>query len=188
MFSRYLPPLDYVRSKGLAVYSFFGIPSEEANEVSKALLDFEKNPGGVDDSIDLKMFMEKYCLDNKHVMKVIWLEYFPLLLKKMKPEALEKVRNTEAVPDLLIFTCFLVFFLSIEESLLGDFVYWIYFTQKGIEITKEKMIELASKLGHSKQEKGKKLLQKRVAAIERSTKVSHSKHSNLQYCTSSFCN
>lgn len=176
IYSKPAPPLEFVRSKDLAIYSFFGIPAEDSSEFSKALLDFENDPGSTEDAVDFKGFIDKYCPQNSRLMKVIWLEYFSLLVKKMKPEAFEKAKNTEANPDLLIFTCFLLFFLTLEKSLLSDFTYWIYFGNdskrgtKEAEVSPEKLKELVNLFGKSKVEKEKKLLKKRLEHMETSTK------------------
>ena len=177
VYSKPAPPLEFVRSKDLAVYSFFGIPAEDSSEFSKALLDFEQDPGSNEDTVNFKGFIDKYCPQNSRLMKVIWLEYFSLLVKKMKPEVVEKAKNTEANPDLLIFTCFLLFFLTLEKSLLSDFTYWIYFGNdskrgtKEAEVSPENLKELAKLFGKSKVEKEKKLLKKRLEHMETSTKV-----------------
>ena len=177
VYSKPAPPLEYVRSKDLAIYSFFGIPPEDSSEFSKALLDFEEEPGSIEDTVNFKCFIDRYCPLNAGLMKVIWLEYFSLLSKKMKPEAAEKAKNTEANPDLLIFTCFLLFFLTLEKSVLSDFTYWIYFGNdskrgtKDAEVSPEKLKELAKLFGKSKVEKAKKLAKKRIEELEKSTKV-----------------
>ena len=133
--------------------------------------------------VDVKKFLKTYCPTPrcKYVFKLLWKEYTELIIQREKdqvdktPVMTNLLSDAKNSVDHLTFACYLLFFMTLESDEISGFVFWLYFRSKGakkeFEVNQTRLIELAQLLGKSKKDYEKKMLKKRIKALEKLTKT-----------------
>ena len=168
--------LDYVRSRELSIFSFFHIDPADAQAYLSAIETIDPQFLG---EIVIKTFVKTFCPSptGKYLFKLLWNEYVGLLLKResqgnsKRRVMTEILANARVSVDQLTFSCFLVFFMSLQTDEISAFVFWLFFASRGDkkedQVNQSKLMDLAQALGKSKSEKDRNILKRRLKAVEK---------------------
>jgi hypothetical protein len=167
------PPLEYVRSRELSIFSLFYIDPVDAAVIISALEAIDSELTGF---VNIKAFTTSYCVNTKYVFNVIWTEYISILKKHANESVAEKLGLEFANHkiDILPFLCFILFFMSINETEMSEFSFFLFFSghvstdgkhgghKHDHDVNPDRLKRLISKLGKSRVPSEKNALSERL--------------------------
>ena len=157
--------LGDVRSTSLSVFLLFSFSPTDSRDFIKAL---ESVDTKYTQTVNVAKFMGRFCGEHSAAFRVIINSFFDLCCPKSKKSLQlnneedlnkEKLRKEmRANPSYVLFTCFLLFFMTIPDQNIGNWLYWIAYSEPGKIPGVEKLCFFSESLwGKSKTEEQKKL-------------------------------